>query len=382
MIYIAGITIALFISTLLLFKRNKSSSDTFLLLWMILNAAHLSLFYLLHTGDIYNYPFLLGLQFPLPLLHGVLLYYYVSAVTNQFPKNKKIALLHLLPALATLIYLIPFYFSPANYKIEVFKNDGKGYELFLGIILLSTIIVGIVYVVWTILLLRNHKKQIRDQFSDLEEIDLKWLQLLVYGLGIIWLIVIIFQNDIFIHLGQAVFVVLVGFFGIQQKNIFKSERRREHINESIDNKLANKLSDTQEELVNKEKYISSGLSDENEARYYTSLTELIENEKVYTDPELSLSDLAEKLKIHPNYLSQIINKKENKNFYAYINDYRIEEFKKLISDPENRKFTLISVAYDCGFNSKSSFNRYFKKSTNLTPSQYVKALQNDGLTHS
>ena len=89
MIFIAGISIALFISALLLVKKDKSKSDIFLFLWMILNAVHLTSFYLLYSNTIYNYPYLLGLQFPLPLLHGVLLYYYVSSITNQFPKNNK-----------------------------------------------------------------------------------------------------------------------------------------------------------------------------------------------------------------------------------------------------------------------------------------------------
>ena len=74
--------------------------------------------------------------------------------------------------------------------------------------------------------------------------------------------------------------------------------------------------------------------------------------------------------IHPNHLSQIINELEGKNFYEFVNQYRIEEFKRLVSFPKNHQFTLLSLAFECGFNSKSSFNRYFKKSTGQTPSQY------------
>ncbi len=130
MIFIAGISIGLFILALLLVKKNKSQSDVFLGLWMILNVVHLTFFYLSYTSTIYNYPFLLGLDFPLPLLHGVLLYYYVASVTKQFPKNKKLVLLHLIPTLATICYIIPFALLPAEVKIEVFKNGGKEYEFF------------------------------------------------------------------------------------------------------------------------------------------------------------------------------------------------------------------------------------------------------------
>jgi AraC-like DNA-binding protein len=81
-----------------------------------------------------------------------------------------------------------------------------------------------------------------------------------------------------------------------------------------------------------------------------------------------------KLGVHPNYLSQIINQKEKKNFYDFVNTYRFEEFKKLIAQQKNQQYTLLSLAYDCGFSSKSSFNRYFKKATGQTPSEYTTAV--------
>ena len=83
MIFIAGISIALFISALLLVKKGKSKSDVFLFLWMILNATDLTFFYLLDSGVIYDYPYILGLQFPLPLLHGVLLYFIGITKINE-----------------------------------------------------------------------------------------------------------------------------------------------------------------------------------------------------------------------------------------------------------------------------------------------------------
>ena len=107
---------------------------------------------------------------------------------------------------------------------------------------------------------------------------------------------------------------------------------------------------------------------------HSRLTQLMETEKIYTESELSLSELANRLNTLPNYLSQVINDKEGKNFYDYINMLRIEEFKTLVSRPENRKYTLLSLSYDCGFNSKSSFNKNFKKVTGLSPSEYLNHL--------
>jgi AraC-like DNA-binding protein len=97
-------------------------------------------------------------------------------------------------------------------------------------------------------------------------------------------------------------------------------------------------------------------------------------EKLFTEPELTLTDLSSRLGVHSNYLSQVINEAEGVNFYDYINLLRIDEFKRLVLLPENQKYTLLALAFECGFNSKSAFNRCFKKATELSPSEYVKQL--------
>ncbi len=364
MIFIAGISIALFISALLLSKSNKSSADYILVVWMLLNAFHLTLFYLVATEKIYDFPFLFGLVFPLPLLHGVLLYFYVSMVTHQFPKNKWVTALHFVPSLTTLLFLIPFFSLSAAEKIETIQNEGKDYQLFQEVLLIAVFLSGIIYVIWSSLILRKHKKRIRNQFSSVEKINLNWLRFLTYGLGFIWALVIIVQNDFVIFIGISIFVILIGFFGIQQTNIFGIQP--EPKNDPI-------LTPEIPKTAQKEKYASAKLSDEKLETYYLLLKKLISEEKVYTDAELSLSQLAAMMDIHPNYLSQIINSKEEKTFYDLINTYRVEEFKRLSAIPKNQEFTLLSLAYDAGFNSKSSFNRYFKKITGQTPSQYLKA---------
>lgn len=364
MIYIAGISIALFISALLLNKKNKSKSDMILLGWMILIAVHLYLFHINFTEHIYQSPHLLGLHFPLPLFHGIFLYYYVSAVTNQFPKKNWCVLLHLAPIILSYLYLIPFFLLSGAQKIEVFENEGKGYETFMAIGISLIYISGIIYVLWSSILLKRHKKNILIQFSNIEEIDLRWLQFLIYGLGIIWSILIFTNNDIYIFMGVSVFVILIGFFGIQQKDIFSSQNLVLKRNQRRISKKENK----------KTKYIKSGLTDKLAEDTYKNLMQLMTEEEYYKENNLSLNDLASKLNIHPNYLSEIINKKEERNFYDFINDFRVEEFKRLINIPENQQFTLLALAYDCGFNSKSSFNRYFKKHTGKTPSEYLKSV--------
>ncbi|HEX6333356.1 MAG TPA: helix-turn-helix domain-containing protein, partial [Flavisolibacter sp.] len=128
------------------------------------------------------------------------------------------------------------------------------------------------------------------------------------------------------------------------------------------------------ELAPRRKYSKSGLSEDMASRIHRELGILMETEKLYTESELSLADLATKLSVHPNYLSQVINEKEGRNFYDYINTLRIEAFKKLVTKPGSQKYTILSLAYDCGFNSKSSFNRFFKKITGQSPSEYIDSL--------
>lgn len=354
--YIAGIALALFIEFLLIAKKNKSASDRILTVWMLLVLVHLSLFYLFFTGDVYNFPFLLGVEHPLPLLHGVFLYFYVSNVTNQLPEKRWTFLLHLLPAAAMYAYLVSFFILPANQKIEVYRNHGAGHEWFIALKSYAIACSGILYVLWSAVLLKRHRENIEDRFSDLEKINLRWLQILTFGLGGIWVLVLFFGSDAIVFAGVVVFVFLIAFFGVQQADIFTRTLLTAGGNEQ------------------KEKYQKSGLTEEASGELHQELKRLMTDEALYKRSDLSIDDLSSKLGVHPNYLSQVINQKEKKHFYDFVNTYRIEEFKRLISLQKNQQYTLLSLAYDCGFNSKTSFNRFFKKATGLTPSQYSTTL--------
>ena len=113
------------------------------------------------------------------------------------------------------------------------------------------------------------------------------------------------------------------------------------------------------------------MGEEQAERIYRQLVRCMTDQKLFSDTELTLAALAKTLDVHPNHLSQVINSFEGKNFYDYINYHRVEEFKKLAPLPGNRNYTLLSLAYECGFNSKTSFNRNFKKVTGISPSEYL-----------
>jgi YesN/AraC family two-component response regulator len=124
-------------------------------------------------------------------------------------------------------------------------------------------------------------------------------------------------------------------------------------------------------MIPKIKYEKSGLDEEKADKIYQQLVGCMHTQKLFTDSELTLGVLAKNLEIHPNHLSQVVNSYEGKNFYDYINSQRVEEFKKLAPQPANRNYTLLSLAYECGFNSKTSFNRNFKKATGVSPSEWL-----------
>lgn len=123
---------------------------------------------------------------------------------------------------------------------------------------------------------------------------------------------------------------------------------------------------------------SSALSTEETTGHVNKLKYLIKAESVYKDPNLTIKSLASKMVISPRTLSEIINDELGKNFYEFINEYRIKEARRILEDPETRQMSIIDIAYDVGYNSKSAFNRAFKLFTRMTPSQFRKKIRDKG----
>ncbi len=358
MVFVAGIGIALLIELLLIVKREKTPSDLLLTVWMFVVLLHLFLFFLYYTEEIFHFPSLLGIDTSLPLLHGVFLYFYAGSLTGRLPRRRTILALHFLPALLIYLYMADFFLLPADEKVRIYRAKGEGYESFLVVRQYLIALSGVMYVAWTVLILHRHRKSIGDRFSDIDWVSLRWLHFLTIGMGGIWFLVIAFPESSVHFLGVVLFVFLIGFFGVRQPGIFHRHG----------------VPTEMEEEEQRKKYPKSGLSPEQADQLHSALRALMEKEKLYRKSELTIGDLAAPLDIHPNYLSQVINEKEGKNFYDFVNSYRIEEFKQLLSIPANRRKTLLALAFDCGFNSKSSFNRFFKKATGQTPSEYFTAL--------
>lgn len=368
MIFIVGSTVAVFLCLLLWMKKGKTQADLILLLWLAVLALNQILVYGEISGFFYRYPHLLALSFPIPIMHSILLFFYAKSMSSGRRLHFKNVFPHFLPTILLLILAMPFHLLSAEEKIAVFKNQGKGFEgylLFREILMFAS---GVGYVAWTLLLLRKHRDAVENAFSNTEHKNLRWLQLLSIGLGLIWGLAFFF-NDAIIYTGVTGFVLFIGLYGIQQMPIFHSGGP----DTSVSGNSADDDAEAPPAPGESVRYAKSGLKDEDIARIYARLQQLMAEQAPYQNPELTLADLAKILDIHPNYLSQVINEREQKNFFHYINSLRAEAFLRLAAQPENKRFTLLALAFDCGFNSKTTFNKYFKHHTGKTPSEFFQA---------
>lgn len=367
MFHLTGIFLSLFLSFLLFTKKGKSAADQVLAMWLLIISFHLLCYYLLISGEYQEFPYLLGLEIPLPLVHGPFLYLYTTQLTHQ-DKQKVPVQIHFVPAALAFILLSGFYMLSAGEKIYIYNNHGIGYEKLTAAIRMPIIPSGLLYIALSLLLLKKHRSNISGQFSCSDKINLNWLFYLTIGITAIWLS-IIFGNDMSTFAFVDLFVLFIGYFGIRQvgvfadnKPFFTSVSPRQHSQET-------EKQNVEAETASKEiiKYGKTALSKEQMFEMHRRLTLLMQNTKPFKDPELTLGQLAVQLGVAENTLSQIINVMEQRNFYDYINNLRVQEFKQIALHPDNKKFTLLSLAFEVGFNSKTSFNRNFKKSTGLSP---------------
>ncbi|EQB92782.1 helix-turn-helix domain-containing protein [Elizabethkingia anophelis] len=359
--YLSSVFITCFSAFLILGKTKKQTADYLLAIWFFIIAIHLIFFILFYSGQFSSFPYLLGLDIPLPLIHGPMLYLYILCLTGQQPNRYK-WLLHFAPAILTYIYLISFFTLTSQEKIHVYEYGNTAYRFFRKIIMVIIILSGILYVTLSIMTVRQYKRRISDLYSNTEKINLNWSYYLITGIALIW-VAVIMKNETLIFTLVGLFILVASYFGITHANILGLSAIQS--NNSEEKQVVNENSITV-------KYQKNFAGEEVIQSIYQKLSFRMEHEKLYKDPELNLNQVAVLLNVHPNILSQTINSVENKNFYDYINQHRIEEFKRIVILPENQKFTILSLAFESGFNSKTSFNRNFKKYMDCSPREFIK----------
>ena len=374
-----GAAQAFFMTIFLFNKKGKTTADYILGVWLTFMGIHLLYVYLWTTGYLYRHPHFLGVGAAFNMLEGVFMYVYVLLMLSKSGKFKPVYLLHTIPYLIfTIYYLFTFYFLSADEKLIHYENIvNEEISLLLKIMSFPNMISVPIYVILSLLKLRSHSKNISTNFSYTEKINLNWLKYIVAGIGLFSLTSIagmILENFPFVsnvmhyqigYIGLAVAIFFLGYFGIRQQAIY-----------IIPDKELSNASQSHERRGQKKdsRYLHSGLKDEDAHKYKEELFKYFDQEKPYLNGRLSLQEVAAQLEVSVNQLSQVINEKIGKTFFDFVNDYRIEEVKVRLGNSDHQNFTLLAIAFDSGFNSKSSFNNIFKKSTGYTPSQYVKTI--------
>lgn len=337
--------------------------------WFCFAVLHLVYISWYAQGGYFERPQLIGWEMPLPLLHGPFLYLYIASLTNQ--RSRFPGILHFLPFLLAYLVLAPVLLSlPAQDWLNETKT--QQFRPFFNGFLVVIIASGVIYVILSLMLLHRHKKNIADQFSSTDKITLNWLRYLIAGIGVIWGIVIFYRTPQTLYISVALFMFFIGYFGIKQVGIFADPPPAAPLSTAVPADALLTTKTTSEAGGVKMKYERTGVTEEGVIKIHEALICLMQEKQLYKEPELTLGDLAKELQIHPNILSQVINSQEQMSFYDYINTQRVAAFKQLLQQPESRQFTLLSLAFECGFNSKSSFNRNFKKITQYSPTDYLK----------
>jgi AraC-like DNA-binding protein len=367
MLYLPAIFLSFFLAFILFTKKNKSVADKILVAWLGVIGIHLLAFYLFFTGSYINYPFIIAVSFPLPLAHGPFLFLYTYNQTSGKVFNKT-QLIHLLPVLLSLALFSGFFFLSPEQQLAVIKNKGAGYEKQMLVNLVAIYISGIVYIAASVKQLAGYHKRLVNEFSNTEKINFNWLLYLIIWMAVIWMIVLFVHKDEWLFGVVAVFVAWLGYFGIKQVQVFSQHNK----NDEPATPPSNVMTILPAGEYPARKYLRSTLGEKEASDIHRRLLDLIETTQPYKDPDLTLNGLAESLNVHPNTLSQVINSKEHKNFYDLINEKRVQEFMRVSASALSQQYTLLSLAFDCGFNSKASFNRNFKKYTGVTPSDYLR----------
>lgn len=254
----------------------------------------------------------------------------------------------------------------------------------------------IALMVYAFRILQNHKKELANFYSDLDNKSFTWLKS-IFGLNILihflsistfifdlsHIAIVEYSIDIS-ALGLTVFMIFwISYNGFSQSEIFQQQLFLTTEN-NISVKISN-LAVTQTIILEKEiqKHVQIGkLRDKKEPiiseidlQRFNEIKEKIKEQELFTNPKLDLRGLSEALDLKEKELSRLINECGKVNFYQFINEFRIQKFKQLIQSSKAHQFTLLGLATEAGFSSKSTFYTAFKKLEGMTPKQYEKSIK-------
>ncbi|MBL1214978.1 MAG: helix-turn-helix transcriptional regulator [Ignavibacteriae bacterium] len=361
------LTAFIFFIVIIVLTKKKSpynSGNKLFALFLLINLIIITLS-LLYRNQLLvprNFPIFYFSIASLFFLFGPLLYFYFLKIVSQTRLKSSKLIVHLIPAITSALILTVSYYiriegSVDNSATHLWTNTS--YHIYLA----SVNIQILVYLILTIRAVRRYFNTAKDNFSELTKLKTSWYLLVLSVFIIHWLLDLFTSYSIiwfrqftstleFLSIAALlVFAVIIIYRGLQSESIFFK-------------------------LDEKEKYSNSAITELQKNEYVERINEFMKNEKPYLSPGLTLNELAELIEIQPKYLSQIINESFKLNFFDFINSYRIDEAKSKLEqmNGNNGHKTILELLYEVGFNSKSAFNRAFKKQLGLTPTEFRKTL--------
>jgi AraC-like DNA-binding protein len=362
---VAGVINGLFLTTVILGIKKGNKLTRILLAILIVNLILVIISSVLFTTNIYFFqPNLIGIFPQFYLLLGPLLLYYVKSLTDQNFKIKKRSILHTMPFLLSVIGSIPFYIKSIEYKINILQLfiNSEGVQSFFTYGTWFRFFHICFYLILTAVVIRNHHSYLKDSYSSIEKMKLEWLRNLVVAFSLVWIANIVdlvlrsmgtdftLKLESIFNIRESLLLFFIGYRGLIQSEVFSNQKQINYSDKYKNSTLTSKLAD----------------------KHLKSLHIYVEKEKPYLKWNLSLKDLSDQLNISHRVLSQILNEKLHQNFYDFVNRFRVEEAKRCLKEDPPEK-SILSIAYDVGFNAKSTFNTVFKKYVKMTPSQYRKS---------
>jgi len=353
-----GIAWAYFLIT---HKRGNLSANKFLALLIFVFAAlilrHTASLELDRDFSLFLYMLSQGLIY----LVGPSIYFHIEHLTGNKTSSVNI-LKHFMSAIFTSVFMMVLFF----FRVAIMDINNI---LFLKIFSISFISIQIlhllVYIFYARKLVVAYEQRLTRYYSSLSKINLRWIkQLMViassFAVLILGMYILIITGEYYEINNNADFLFLTVIAIIILSIVIKSWKQPEIV------------SGVYEE---DHKYKTSPLSSPESDKLKVKLDQLISKEKVYLTPELNLNQLATDLDVQPYIISQLINQEYNQNFFNFINGFRIEFALGKIQNGDLKHTTLVGIAYDSGFNSKSTFNRAFRKKMGCTPKEYGRSLK-------
>ena len=325
-------------------------------------------------------PHFFGLAFPMPFLYGPLVYLYALCAADRDRRLTRRDALHFVPFVAIVVAGLPIYMKSGDEKIAFYHALLAGKRTWLVAMANPLkVISGVIYAVATLRFLRRHREQVKQSYSSTEHVNLRWLLWLGLSAAAIWVVAVLFEvlesagiahvarGDDVISLGIAVLVFGIGFRGLQQPEIFRYET----------GEFPTSTTPASPALVVEDepipRYERSGLTERESRRIEQALRSLMDEQRPWTDSELTLADLAARLGTTPHKLSEVLNAQVGQTFYDFVNGYRVREVQRRIAAGDAERLKILTLAFEAGFASKSTFNEVFKRHTSQTPSAYRRA---------